>query len=249
MRTRRTPPRRPSPSLHASARLPLCGAPTSAASCLCPPSLPGTADRGLWGNSAWQQGWERVWADGVCLGRAVEDSEVQVWRHGCAHVLLGVRRARCNRQSGVVGEQGWWWLVMGLRAGVRVRTRVNVLFSTTTASASVAVLQHPAFNAASLLCTLPLPALYRQIQPCLGAPQGMSVLGPQPGALHAHPTALHTRPWLSLLLSTFLWLVPAHPGLMVFLAGGPGASLVFRSLSLERCAPHVLHRAGFMNTS
>ena len=50
----------------------------------------------------------------VRLGRGVEDSAASVWRQGCAQWLPGVRRARGNSRSCVVGEQGWWRLVMGV---------------------------------------------------------------------------------------------------------------------------------------
>jgi len=76
---------------------------------LWPPSLSGTVDHGLRGTC--DQGRERVWVNGVCLGRAVGDAGGQVWRQRCAQQLPGVRRARGSSRPWVVGEQscgGLW---------------------------------------------------------------------------------------------------------------------------------------------
>lgn len=228
VRTGRMSPRRPSPSLHTSAWLPLHVAPTFAASCLCLPSLPGMADHGLWGNSAWQQGRERVWVDGVCLGRAVRTQ-------GCRFGGRAVHT--CCWQSGGHGATvgpGWWvsrggggwrWAVCRSNSQNMCECAVFHYNGLSLHCHALTSCFQCCFPALCAVAASPVPA-----NPALpGCTPGdvMSVLCPQPAALRAHPMALHSWPWLSLLLSTFPWLVPAHPRLMVFLVGVHGASLAF----------------------
>lgn len=113
----------------------------------------------------------------------------------CTVAAGGVRRAQGNSRSWVVGEQGGWWLVTGVCAGVTVRTCVSMLFAAAAASASAAMLQPTAPNAATLLCTL-VPTGPFLANPALPGLHPVSWLCVSCGSA---PMSLHAEPRLSLL--------------------------------------------------